>query len=229
MNTRDDILTGVKTQLEMISTSTLFSDITINNEIWSAYLWVCGRHQWPKLEKASFRTTTTNYYYDQPSEFRADSVFLIVIGDQEYDPTEYEDYLRFKRDYPNNSDEFLFSMFADQIFIEPASAAGIEMVVWGCIQPNPFVNGSSITIFSNSEEEVNEAIMHKVVSALLPGDVSKSNNELLKAQSIADEVWNAIKARKARFHRKNAVFFDVPDMFPKNNNSISSAGNFRGR
>ena len=229
MNTRGEIIAGVKAGLQMIDTSTFRSDTTITEEVWNAYLWVAGRHPWPKTEKAKYTSTTTNYYYDQPSEFKADSVFLIVIADQDYEPTDYEDYLRFKRENPNNTtNDHIFAMFADQLFIFPIVAASLEMVVWGLIQVDPFVNDDSITIFSNSEESVNEAIMHKAISAL-SSDPTVKNNELLLAQKIADDEFEAIKKRRPRFHRKNATMFkEMGDLFPQGN-SRSPIANFNRR
>lgn len=227
MNTVADIVERLKRELEMIDTSTLFADATLIDAVSDAYLWATDMHPFPRTEKAYYTTSTTDYYYDQPGIFKQDSIFLLVIDDEPYYPTNYEDYLKFKRDNPNKTDDLLFAMFGDQIFIFPTVAAGLEMVIWGLVQPDPLTQTTDTTIFSYSESVGNEGIMRKALSDLLPAGTRK-NEELAKATSIISGLWSRIKARQARFQRKDSVMFDVPNLFP-GGNLASSPGNFGGR
>lgn len=224
MNTRDEMAERLKRELNMVSTSTLFSDETLADALWDAYLWATDRHAWPKLEKAKTTTSTTDYYYDDPTEFKSDSVFKVTVDGLDYDPTEFEDWLKWKKENPTPSaGERHFANYANQYFIHPiATSAGLEIIVWGLIQPDGFVNGGSVTIFSGTEEALNEGIMRKALSDLLPKDSQESKNELVKAQSIIDSGHSRIQQRRYRYKRKDAPFFNVPDMYSQS--GISSAG-----
>lgn len=227
MTNRGDIKERVKRELGMVDTSNLFDDTTIEDAIWDAYLWVTDRHPFPKLEKAMYTSSVNGQdYYDNPSNFKSDSIFLIVINSQQYFPLEYNDFLRWKRENPNIADEYYFSQFANQYFLTPTpTAAGVQITVWGLIQPDAFVNDASLTIFSGSEDSINEGIMRKALSDLLGKD---GTNELLKAQTIVDSGWVKINQRRGKYQRKDAPFFTPVDYFPQSNQA-SVIGNFRGR
>lgn len=225
MNTRLEMQAALKRELNMVSTSTLFSDDSLNEALWDAYLWVTDRHSFPRLEKAKTTTSTSDYYYDDPVEFKSDSIFKVTVDGQDYDPTEFEDWLKWKKLNPNPTNEYHFANYANQYFIHPiATTTGLEIIVWGMIQPAKFVNDDSVTIFSGTEEAINEGIMRKALSDLLPKDSPESNNELVKAQGIVDQGYNRIKQRRYRFKRKDAPFFNTPDYYATN--GASPIGNF---
>lgn len=231
MNTRGDIKARIKRELQMVSTSTLFSDASIEDAIWDATLWATDLYPFPILEKASFTQTTLDYYYDYPSQFKSDSVTRLVVNNQPFDMIDFEDWLDYKKNNPNQTNEFLGATYGRQYFLFPTpTTAGLEIIVWGLIQPPAYTNDSNKTVFSDSESALNEGIMRKALSALLgsKGKASASSVEEKRAEKIIVQGWNNIVGRRSRFKRKDRPFFDVPNLFPDGTNS-ADIGNFTRR
>ena len=227
MRTRADLRTGVKTGLRMVSTSTFVSDATINTELNDAHLWAADQYAWPVNEKAKNTVTLINqYYYDSPTEFKADSVFMVFVDGEEYTPTDFQDFIRYKKENPSDTSQKIFASFGTQFFLFPTpTVADLEIIVWGIIQPDDFVDDNSLTIFSNSEDSLNEAIVEKAISRLTK-KTTESQAHLNKAKQILAEGWMRIAPRAARYKRKDAPFFNVPDLFPSG--SAASHSNIGG-
>jgi len=232
MNTLGEIRTRVKRELQLVSTSTIFTDATLNDYIWDAYIWTTSRHVFPKLLKAIATTTTAGaYYYDYPIEFRSETIVKIVIDGKNYEPKDFEDYLLFKENNPNQTHTRIFASYGNQYFVEPTpTSTDLQIIAWGSIQPQRPVDANfdaAKTVFSDSEVEMNEGVMRKSLSDLL-GTKSKfenkSDKELVKAQAIVDGGFAKIQQRRYIYQRKDAPFFKAQDFFAMGKSS--ALGNF---
>lgn len=227
MNTTGDIQSTLKRQLQMVSTSIVFADASLQDEIINAYLWLTDMYPFPDLEKSSYTTANGDYYFDFPSQYKSDSITKVVIDDEMYKMIDFQDWLEYKRNNPNNSDVKLAACYGRQYFIQPTPTTGKTIYIWGMIQPADLAFPSGLTIFSNSEAALNEAIMRKAKSNLLAskGKQTEADREEKRAKEIAAVSWDNIITRRANFQRKDAPFFDVPNFFPDGNNS-ATIGNF---
>jgi len=232
MNTTGEIQATLKRQLQMVSTSIVFADASLQDEIVNAYLWATDMYPFPVLEKSSFTTAGgVDYYFDLPSQYKSDSLTMVVIDDLEYKLIDFHDWLRYRRENPGNSDVRLAACYGRQYFITPTPASGKIIYIWGIIQAAALSFSSGTTIFSGSEAAANEAVMRKAKSNLLAskGKQSEADKEENRAKDILATVWDNIIERKANFQRKDAPFFDVPDFFPSNNPRSTTTGNFTNR
>jgi len=231
MNTRGDIKARIKRELQMISTSTLFTDGTIEDAIWDATLWATDLYPFPVLEKAAFTESEGDYYFDYPDQFKSDSVIRLVIADQPYEMIDFEDWLDFKKNNPNQTNEFVAATYGRQYFAFPTPATALEVIVWGLIQPPAYTNDNNTTVFSGSESALNEAIMRKALSTLI-NSKDKTNRAAIeekRAEKVLAQGWSNILGRRARFRRKDRPFFNVPNLFPDGNGNTASIGNFTRR
>jgi len=216
MNTAGEIQATLKRQLQMVSSSIVFADASLQDEIKNAYLWCTDQYPFPVLEKSSYTTATGDYYFDLPSQYRSDYLTKLVIDDEEYKLIDFHDWLEYKRNNPNNTDELLAAIYGRQYFIYPTPASGKVVYIWGIIQAANLSFPDGLTIFSNSEASLNEAVMRKAKANLLSskGKQSDADKEENRAKEILAIGWDNIQSRRASFQRKDAPFFNVPNLFP---------------
>lgn len=230
MNTAGEIQATLKRQLQMVSTSIVFADASLQDEIINAYLWACDQYPFPENEKSSYTTAEgTDNYFDLPGQYKSDSLTKVVIDNERYKLIDFDDFLEFKRNNPNSTDKYA-AMYGRQYFITPTPAADKVVYIWGQIQPPTLSFPSGLTIFSGSEASLNEAVMRKAKSNLLSskGKTTEADREEIRASKILATGWDNIVERKANFQRKDAPMFDVPDFFP-GSTSGSPVGNFTNR
>lgn len=219
MNVVSDILARLKTKLEMVDTSTLYSDPTLISIISDAHIWAGDQHAWPQNEKAKRSLTTAvagivDEYYDYPSEFKSDSIYMLEVNGVTYDPKSWDSYKNVKKNNSISSNENIFATYGRQFFLNHVpSAAGLPIDAHGQIQAPPLVNLGDKTIFSDSEASLNEGILLKAFSVCITGDKKESLNQELLASVILAKGFKTIVARRQRFQETNMPRFDVPDMF----------------
>lgn len=232
MNTVADILEGLKGELEMVDTSTLFSDPTLILNIKNAHLWAGDQHEWPQLEKAKRSFTSAiagvvDEYYDYPSEFKSDSVYQLEVNGVTYDPKSWDSYRIIKRLNNLSSTENIFATYGRQFFLNHTpSAAGLAIDAHGRIQAPDVSDLTDKTIFSDSEASLNEAVMRKALSTSLAsaGDKEGGIRELSRATIILAAGFKKILDRRQRFQEQSMPRFNVPDLFPTGGN-VFVAGN----
>lgn len=231
MNTTGEIQATLKRQLQMVSTSIVFADASLQDEIVNAYLWATDMYPFPILEKSSFTEAEGDYYFDLPSQYKSDSLTRVVINDKSYELIDFNDWLEYRRNNPNNSDVYIAAVYGRQYFINPTPTSGVTVYIWGIIQAPALSFPSGLTVFSNSEAAVNEAIMRKAKSNLLAskGKQTEADREEKRAKDILATAWDNIIERKATFQRKDAPMFNVPNFFPDRDGGEASIGNFTNR
>lgn len=221
MNTVADILAGLKGELEMVDTSTLFTDATLIINISNAHLWCGDQHEWPQLEKAKRSFTTAvagvvDEYYDYPSEFKSDSIYMLEVNGVTYFPKSWDSYQIVKRENSLPSDKNIFATYGRQFFLNHVpSSAGLTIDAHGQIQAPSISNLTDKTIFSDSEASLNEAVMRKALSTSLAsaGDKDTALKEEARAKIILAGGFKKILDRRQRFQETNMPRFEVPDYF----------------
>jgi hypothetical protein len=208
---RDELLA----RLIVANNSTLYTDARLSLLIKHAYIWVTDQYLWPQLERAKYtNTAASQYYYDNPTTFKTDCVTRVIVNELEYDRKNFEDFLDYKQNYPTDVTKRIFADYGRQIFLFPTPTAILKLEIWGLIQPEPLSADADMTIFSDSDENGNEAIVRKALSVA----IGKTNNNLAlseenEAKSILATIYNKILQRQQRDQRLDHAFFNVSDMF----------------
>lgn len=225
MNTRGEIRARLKSELRMATTSSKFSDSDLNDKIFDATIWAADQFSWPQIERGVQRTTQAKEYYNYPSEFKSDSVYLVTVDGVQYDFIEFDDYQKFKRNNPNSTDKKLASTFGRQYFIYPAPTGTSQIInAWGLIQPPSYSDDNSKTIFSDSEASLNEAIMRKAKATCLKSATQAAAEET-RAKAILQTGFDRIKRRRARFQKKDSPKFKHVDYFATGGGQSFTPGN----
>lgn len=215
MQTYSEMKAELLSRLMIADNNTLFTTARIESLIKDAHLWATSLFLWPALERARITSTNGDYYYDYPSDFRTDSITRVIIDSVKYDRKAFEDFLDYKYNNPNETSKKIFADYGRQIFIFPTPGTGTNNFdVWGCIQAAQLSGSVTTTIFSNSDEAGNEAIVKKAYSvALAKINKNLSIQEELEAKNILIGIWGKIMQRQQRDQRLDRPFFDVTDMF----------------
>lgn len=226
MNTREDLENELRSQLEVSSNSTKFPSARITKLIQNAYTWITGAFNWKELATAMTTNTIANHdYYDQPSNCKSGSIFMLEIDGIPYDRKNYEDFIAFRRNNPTSTKK-IFSHYGKQLFVSPTptSNGSDNMSVWFIQEAAQLDNASDETVFSQHRSELNEAIISKALSvATKKTDKALSTSELNSAVATAARINKAEWSEYQRDQRIQHPQFTIPDFF---GNYYAVPGNF---
>lgn len=228
MQTREDMENELVTRLQVASNSTRFTSSRITELIQNATTWAGGLYVWNELVRGRRTSTVASQeYYDYPGDFRSETIIRVEIDDLEYDRKNFEDYLDFKKEFPNSTDR-IFANYGRQYFVfpTPTSNGSGNLVVWGAVQHPALSTAETKTIFSDSNEQGNEAIVKKAFSvAIVRDDTALSKTEEAEAIAMLGKLRKTQINSTQRNQRLNHPMFQVPD-YNAGRGSASAIGNF---
>lgn len=237
LTTFQDIYEAVQSDMNVLDEAPLFPLATIKDAVNRSYVKCHSIYKWPGKEWAKKTSTQANIeYYDYPSDFEDDSIWRIEVDDEQYgedpdgSPTRFEDYLIWRRDSANaNSTDKKWSTQKRRFFIYPVPTAvgSYNITVWGRKVPPALSGDSDTTIFSNSMPVGNEAVVMEA-EAILRAKGEEEKSSLFRSQEakqILVTAWDKIRKEQDKYE-KLEPFFEVTDMFGKQNTKENIIGNF---
>lgn len=219
MDLLSDIVQAVQDDLTIGSESTLYPPALIKRVINRSYRKATGLYRWPELEDAKKTNTEVNQeYYDYPDTWQPDSMWKLKVDGEDYgDPLVFKDYLNEKEATSTQYDKMWSSQWR-RFFIYPTPTAlgSSNICIWGQKIATALTTDSSVTIFSYSMPECNEAIELETVAMLKgKGDKQQSGQFLsLEAKQILTVAWNKIRQNQTKYE-KTQPMFEVPDFFSR--------------
>lgn len=237
MNTFSELQTAVQSDLNLDSTSPLFSTTTVKLAINRAYVKVGGLYRWKETEDSKKTSTVANQeYYDYPETWRPNSVWKLKVDDIDYgDPLVYKDFLFQNENEWSSGLQYAWTSQWRRLFIYPIpTVSGSNNIeIWGVKIVDSLVNDNDVTIFSYSMPECNEAIILEA-EAILKGKAQEENSGQFRsaqALSILTIAWGKVLQDQKKYE-KTQPFFSTPDFFPDrkpggyNTRDGSPIGNF---
>jgi len=223
MDNLADLRTGVRSDLNVSSTSSLYPTDTIDLAINRAHRKLAGLFRWPILNDAKKTTTQANIeYYDAPEGWRPNSLWrLTVDGDPygeypDYSPQVYKDYLDWKDDANNEgSTDKKWAVQWRRYFIYPTpTAASLVICVWGQKNVTTLTTAASETIFTNSLPEMNEAVVLEASAILKKKGELPEDGQMFSAEAkqIAIVAFDKIKKEGSKYEKIHPMLY-VPDFF----------------
>lgn len=198
------------------TTSSFYTEANIRAWLNRSHLWACAYHKWPQTEykdkSGAFTSGTEEYSYPN-SSFRTDSIRTLQVGSDLFSKKNFEDYLKFRQDYPDRTDKY-FSDYGRKLYINPNCVSG-TIYSYGQYTPGTMtIPASSSTVFANSEDEVDEAIIEKTMS--LAFQKGKKFQESIAYEGSAkqklEEAWQRIKDEQAQYQTINKTMFSDFDV-----------------
>lgn len=207
LRTRDDIFTEVLVRNNRTTTDTFITDAMLKSWFMEAHNWATSMYKWPFTEG---RVQTTfaggggpngdEYYFEG---YKADSFRMVQIGGKRLMKLNFEDYQILMEEEPAANDR-VFSDFGRVMYVNPNIDCTGTLVAYGQYLPAiDITDESGTTVFSNYEEEGNEAIVEKMSFYLgqreaqlgvgtggKVGGGAIAHNQL--AQETLDRLWKRI-------------------------------------
>lgn len=201
--------------LQVAASSTLFTTTRIKELLVDANQWATTSYLWVQLERAKTTNTIANhYYYDYPADFRTDTITRLIIDGVKYEQKNFDDFLDYKLNNPNDVSTFIFSDYARQWFVfpTPTVTGSTNVDIWGHIQaPDPSAD-ADLTIFAGSEEMANEAIIKRAKGVALENIDGKMSATLKgEAEQMLAKVYQKVLAKQSKYQRLDHPMFKVPD------------------
>lgn len=239
MDTLEEMREALQSDLNVGNESTLFSPDKLDATLNRAYRKAGGLFLWPETEDAKKTSTQSGWeYYDYPTTWRPDSIWRLEIDGKMYgeepdgSPLAFPDYLKFKEDNPTSTDKKWSSQWRRYfIWPVPTTNGDNNIVVWGQKVVEKMTDNSSITIFSYSLPECNEAVILEAKAIL---EASQSDDQSgafrsAEAKQILATAWGKIQRGKMKIEKTQPMLY-VPDFFgrggTKNTTNGSPIGNF---
>lgn len=228
--TLGDLATELMVRLGTSTTvSTPFlTDAIVYGWIKDANTWASADHKWPFTEGRVSTTYSTalqdeygNVIVPYPEAWKGDSVRFMTIGQKKMTKLLYDDLLRFKEDSPSDTDR-VYADYARQLFVNSASDVSGTLTMYGQYTPIfDITDLTQTTIFSDYDEEANEAIIREAMSYMRIKEKNFGEAEKLheSAKQYLDEVWKRVQAEQNVPQKKNGGMFERFDVLD---------GGFRG-
>lgn len=199
LKTRNDIFREVLVRNNRTTTDGFISDTSLGNWMGDAHVWACAQHKWPFTEGRVSTTFTTGsgpdsdeWYFEG---YKADSFRIITIGGKRLTKLNFEDYRILKEEDPSTADR-VFADYGRTVMINPSADVSGTMVAYGQYMPVIDTDlGTEVTVFSNYDEEGNEAIVEKMTAYMKRREHLYQEAELhdQRAGTKLDEVWKRIQ------------------------------------
>lgn len=199
LNNVGDIITEVLVRNNRTTTDSFITDSTIQGWVKDAHTWAASFKKWPMTEgknsttSASLVTSEEGYTtLSYPEGFKADSIRLLTVGGKRFKKKNFYKFQSFVEDNPNDTSK-IYTDYGRQLLINPrASDFSGTVVVWG--QYTPILDVTDLTaktIFSDYDEQGNEAIVRKTTEYLKEREHLKEESQV--AGKEASEILSSVK------------------------------------
>lgn len=175
-----DIRNDFLVKMNQSTTVAFYTEQIIKDWYDDAHFWAASQYKWPFTE-GRYSTTSTSSTTNEdgwtalqyPEGFRTDSVRLMTVGGKRFDKKNFYKWQQFIQDNSSDTSK-IFSDFNRTLYVNPnASDFSGTVTMWGQINvPEVGYDTSSTgvgdpsanTIFTDIENDGNEAIVEKMMS-----------------------------------------------------------------
>lgn len=223
MDTKGKIKARLQKRLVTADSSTLYTDDILDDLVDDAYVWATQFYPWKELRLALLTNSkATQYWYDYPEQYVTDSITYLEIdhggatGVKEYEKKDFEHFIRWKRNHPNDQDVRIFADHERKWFVHPVPQVdgSLNVTVHGQQHADPLTTDASETIFTRGNKDGNEAVLKKAISlATLRIDQKFSKVEEQDAIGLLTRIFKRQKDNQQLNQSLDHPKFQVPDMF----------------
>lgn len=174
LRTASDVITEVLVRNNRTTTDGFITDSTIQGWLKDAHVWAAGYKKWPFTEgrysttAASTSTSPEGYTrLSYPEGWKADAVRLLTVDGKRFQKKNFFKFQQFVEDNPSDTSK-IYTDYGRELLINPnASEFSGTAVLWGQYTPIMDVTDlTSTTVFSDFDEDANEALVDKMTSYL---------------------------------------------------------------
>jgi hypothetical protein len=207
-NTVGDIQQEVLVRMNRTTTDSFITDAMLQDWTGAAHTWAAGLHKWPFTEGRVTTTFTTAILDDNgevvinyPEGWKSDSIrFMQIAGKrvQKLQPYEYQTY---REQNPSDSKR-VYTDFGRLVLVNPNVGLSGTVMFWG--QYTPAIDATDLTattVFSNYEEDGNDAIIEKIISYIRRREHATEEalmNEQTATQKL-EAIWKRAQDEQAMY------------------------------
>lgn len=219
MRNYGDIRNDFLVKMNQSTTAAFYTEQIIKDWFDDAHFWAAAMHKWPFTEgrySTTSASATTNEdgwtALQYPEGFRTDSVRLMTVGGKRFDKKNFYKWQQFIQDNTSDTSK-VFTDFNRTVYVNPnASDFSGTVTMWGQINVAEMAYDTSstgvgdpnaTTIFTDIENDGNEAILEKMLSfayqreksptSMVRGKmVSASAFHESLAQAKLDAIWKRV-------------------------------------
>ena len=212
LRTTSDIITEVLVRNNRTTTDGFITDSTLQGWLRTANSWAMSYKKWP-LSSGRASTTFASYATNEdgyrqgtyPEGWKSGSIRSLTIGGQNVQKVNFYKFQKFMQDNPSDS-ERIFTDYNRAIYVNPMIDLSGTVTAWGQYSPILDVTDTtSVTAFSDADEEGNEAIVFEMSSYLFTREspsvsgakggraISPAIAYHQRAADLLDAVWNRVK------------------------------------
>jgi len=217
LNTLGNIETEVLVRGNYNTSLAFVTETMLDNWIQQAHRLAASYRKWPFTEKRdkSANTSDASEEHAYPTDFKTDSIRILTVGGKRLRKTNFDDYLRHKEDYSNGTDR-IFADFERVYFINPNMDISGTIVAYGQYLVDELDTSvpATTTVFSNSEEEGNEAMVQEILSYAKTREnkLTEAKNHHDNAIKILDRIWERVTGEGFGYHPKGEGMWERIDI-----------------
>ncbi len=215
LNTTGDIITEVLVRGNYTTTQGYITDTMLNDWLNQSHRWAAAWQKWPFTERRDNSTSFSTEENTYPSNFRSDGIRYMQIGGKRVQKVDFESYQIYKEEQPSGTDR-IFTDHGRTYFINPNIDLSGTITLWGQYQPDAFdtTDLTEETVFSNSEEVGNDAMVNKMLSyaAIREGKLQEGQYYADRAQLLLAETWDKILTEQFKYHSKDRGMWERFDV-----------------
>lgn len=200
LQTLGDIKTEVLVRLQQGTSAAFYTDTILNQWADLSHRWAASYKKWPFSfyfdQSIAFVSGTESYTY--PSNFKTHSIRF--IQDQStganppiYQKVDFKSYQNYRTTNSSGQDK-IFADLGRLFYINPNVATG-TLMCYGIILPNSLAGDpTSTTVFSNADEDGNEAIVEFMLGYAMKRERKEDLAEvhIAQAKAILDNLWSTM-------------------------------------
>ncbi len=201
LKTTGDIITEVLVRNNRTTTDSFITDTMLQDWVVDAHQWASSYHKWPFTEG---RVSTT--WAASPEltfeGYKADSFRFVQVGGKRLQKMNFDNFQTLLEETPGSSDR-VYSDFGRTLFFNTTADVSGTLVAYGQYQPViDRTDLASNTVFTNWDDEGNEAIVEKVTGYLKRREHIPDEAELHDKRAVEklEEVWGRVAQEQFAYH-----------------------------
>ena len=221
MRTLSDIFTEVLVRNNRTTTDGFITDTMLKSWFVASHDWCAGYHKWPFTEGKNSTTYATSNVSDfggvavpYPEGWKADSVRVLTIGGKRMEKNAFNTFVRFL-ERNNTHSARIYTDYARTLYVNVNADVSGTLTAYGQYMPivDP-TDTSATTIFSDYDQEGNEAIVEKMSTYLKRREHLTDEAELHDQRAIAklEEIWKKIEDEQYNYQTKDSALFEDFDV-----------------
>jgi|SRR6185312_6005336 len=228
LRTQGDIINQFLVRMNQSTTTGFYTDQILTDWCSNANQWAAAQYKWPFTE-GRYSTTSTSAVTNEdgwttlqyPEGFRTDSIRLLMVGGKHFQKRNFYKWQNFIENNSNDT-SVIYTDYNRNIFVNP-NAANFSgtVVMWGQLNipqlasDNGIQDPTATTIFTDVENDGNEAIVHKMMSWAFDREKSPTSivrGKMVSASAFQGQIADAILAAIwARIGEEQYAYQDTQD------------------